>query len=73
MELFYRKEGSGSPVVIVHGLYGSSDNWLSIGKRLSQKHTVYMIDRLLLIRIPTTTCETTWKNSLNNNKSKKPF
>ncbi len=45
MELFYRKEGSGSPVVIVHGLYGSSDNWLSIGKRLAQKHTVYMIDQ----------------------------
>lgn len=45
MELFYRKEGNGSPVVIVHGLYGSSDNWLSIGKRLAEKHTVYMIDQ----------------------------
>ncbi len=45
MELFYRKEGSGSPVVIVHGLYGSSDNWLNIGKRLAEKHTVYMIDQ----------------------------
>jgi len=45
MELFYRKEGSGQPVVIVHGLYGSSDNWLNIGKRLAEKHTVYMIDQ----------------------------
>ncbi|KAF0236983.1 MAG: alpha/beta [Prolixibacteraceae bacterium] len=44
MELFYRKEGSGSPLVIVHGLYGSSDNWVNIGKRLAEKHTVYMID-----------------------------
>lgn len=45
MELFYRKEGSGSPVVIVHGLYGSSDNWLNIGKRLAEKNTVYMVDQ----------------------------
>lgn len=44
MDLFYRKEGSGSPVVIIHGLYGSSDNWINIGKRLSEKHTVYMLD-----------------------------
>jgi pimeloyl-ACP methyl ester carboxylesterase len=45
MELFYRKEGSGSPLVIVHGLYGSSDNWINIGKRLAEKHTVYMLDQ----------------------------
>ncbi|HSH19005.1 MAG TPA: alpha/beta fold hydrolase [Draconibacterium sp.] len=45
MKLFYRKEGTGSPLVIVHGLYGSSDNWINIGKRLSEKHTVYMIDQ----------------------------
>jgi esterase len=44
MELFYRKEGSGSPLVIIHGLYGSSDNWLNIGKRLADKHTVFMLD-----------------------------
>jgi len=45
MELFYRKEGSGPPLVIVHGLYGSSDNWINIGKRLAEKHTVYMVDQ----------------------------
>ena len=44
MELFFRKEGNGSPLVIVHGLYGSSDNWINIGKRLAEKHTVYMLD-----------------------------
>ncbi len=31
-------------MVIVHGLYGSSDNWLNIGKHLAEKHTVYMLD-----------------------------
>src|SRR5680860_771195 len=45
MELFYRKDGNGSPLVIIHGLYGSSDNWINIGKRLAEKHTVYMIDQ----------------------------
>lgn len=45
MELFYRKDGTGTPIVVVHGLYGSSDNWVNIGKRLAEKHTVYMIDQ----------------------------
>ena len=45
MELFYRKTGNGSPLVIIHGLYGSSDNWINIGKRLSEKYTVYMLDQ----------------------------
>ncbi len=44
MELFYRKEGSGPPLVIVHGLYGSSDNWMNIGKHLAEKFTVFMVD-----------------------------
>ena len=45
MELFYRKEGEGPVLVIIHGLYGSSDNWISIGKRLAGLHTVYIIDQ----------------------------
>ena len=44
MELYYRTEGEGPVVVIIHGLYGSSDNWRSIGKRLAEDHTVYMVD-----------------------------
>ena len=45
MKLFFRKEGSGPPLIIVHGLYGSSDNWINIGKRLAEKYTVYMLDQ----------------------------
>ena len=45
MELFYRKAGDGPVVVIIHGLYGSSDNWMNIGRKLAEKHTVYMIDQ----------------------------
>jgi esterase len=44
MELFYRKVGIGDPLIIIHGLYGSSDNWLSVAKQLSKKYTVYLPD-----------------------------
>lgn len=45
MNLFFREEGEGFPIVIVHGLYGSSDNWLTVGKKLSTRFKVYMIDQ----------------------------
>jgi esterase len=45
MKLFYRKYGSGPPLIILHGLYGSSDNWGSIAKRLSDSFTVYLPDQ----------------------------
>ncbi len=45
MKLFYRKEGEGPVIVIIHGLYGSSDNWMNMGKKLAENHTVYMIDQ----------------------------
>ena len=45
MELYYRKEGEGPVIVIIHGLYGSSDNWMNMGKKLAENHTVYMIDQ----------------------------
>ncbi len=45
MNLFFREEGEGFPIVIVHGLYGSSDNWLTVGKKLSTSYKVYMIDQ----------------------------
>ncbi|MCU0470462.1 MAG: alpha/beta fold hydrolase [Arcicella sp.] len=46
MKLFFRKAGeSGSPIVILHGIFGSSDNWLSIGKIFAQTHQVYMLDQ----------------------------
>ncbi len=44
MKLAYKKLGSGFPLIILHGLYGSSDNWLSIGKELSQHFEVFLLD-----------------------------
>lgn len=31
-------------MIIVHGLYGSSDNWLSVAKRLEKHFSIYLID-----------------------------
>ncbi|HYX06556.1 MAG TPA: alpha/beta fold hydrolase [Bacteroidales bacterium] len=45
MQLNYKKYGDGPPLVILHGLYGSSDNWHSIAKALSDKYTVYIPDQ----------------------------
>ena len=45
MKLFFREEGRGFPVVIVHGLYGSSDNWLTVAKKLATEYHVYSVDQ----------------------------
>lgn len=45
MDLFFRKFGDGPPLIILHGLYGSSDNWVSIGRKLSANYEVYLVDQ----------------------------
>ena len=45
MNLFYRKSGQGAPIVILHGLFGSSDNWFSLSKVFAESFTVYTIDQ----------------------------
>jgi len=44
MKLFYRKYGDGQPLIILHGLYGSSDNWISIAKAVSDRFSVFLPD-----------------------------
>jgi len=44
MKLFFRQFGEGSPVIILHGLFGLSDNWVSIGKRIAKEFAVYIPD-----------------------------
>jgi len=45
MKLSYRKYGEGPPLIILHGLYGSSDNWTTIAKNLDDIFTVYLPDQ----------------------------
>ncbi len=45
MQLFGRRFGSGPAVVILHGLFGMSDNWMSIGRALAgQGMAVHLLD-----------------------------
>jgi len=45
MKLFYRKFGSGHPLIILHGLFGSSDNWVSFAKNISDRFMVILPDQ----------------------------
>jgi esterase len=45
MELFFRTFGQGQPFIILHGLMGSSDNWLTQAKLLAEHYQVYMVDQ----------------------------
>lgn len=45
MKLFYREIGEGEPIVILHGLYGSSDNWMSVGRGLASSYRVILVDQ----------------------------
>jgi pimeloyl-ACP methyl ester carboxylesterase len=44
MQLHYQSLGEGKPFVLIHGLFGSSDNWGSIAKHFSQTHRVICVD-----------------------------
>ena len=44
MKLSYKELGIGSPLLILHGLFGFSDNWQSQAKKLSNYYRVFLID-----------------------------
>ncbi|MFT5127714.1 MAG: esterase [Rhodothermales bacterium] len=44
MKLHRRESGSGAPLVIVHGLFGSSRNWMSITPKLAEQRRVIAVD-----------------------------
>lgn len=45
MKLHYRTIGTGKPLFILHGLFGSSDNWQTLGKRFAENYKVYFVDQ----------------------------
>jgi len=36
MDLHFKKYGKGKPLIILHGIFGISDNWVSFGKRVAE-------------------------------------
>ena len=44
MELNYKSFGEGPALIILHGLFGSLDNWQSLAKRFSDEYSVFIVD-----------------------------
>lgn len=44
MQLNFKKIGEGTPLIILHGLFGSLDNWMSIAKELGKDFEVFIVD-----------------------------
>lgn len=46
MNLHFEKYGEqGQALIILHGLFGSADNWSSLGKQLGRNFNVYLVDQ----------------------------
>lgn len=45
IELNYKVYGQGDPIIILHGLFGSLDNWVTFAKKLADTYSVYLIDQ----------------------------
>ena len=43
-KLHFREYGAGDPVIILHGLYGSSANWGSVARALAGRHRLILPD-----------------------------
>lgn len=45
MKLTYRIIGEGKPLIILHGLFGNSDNWQTHAKKLADYYQVILVDQ----------------------------
>ncbi len=45
MELYHQHYGEGKPMIILHGLFGMSDNWVSLARRFAGHYSVHVIDQ----------------------------
>lgn len=45
VELNYKVMGEGQDLIILHGLFGSLDNWMSLAKQWSNEYKVWLIDQ----------------------------
>jgi len=45
MQLYYKEFGSGPPLIILHGLFGMLDNYMSIASSLASDFRVFIVDQ----------------------------
>lgn len=45
MKLYFRELGQGQPLIILHGLFGSSDNWYTLSKVFASRYRVFTVDQ----------------------------
>ena len=45
MQLYFKESGQGKPLILLHGLFGSSDNWYYIAQKLAIKFHVFALDQ----------------------------
>ncbi|WP_114782208.1 alpha/beta fold hydrolase [Botryobacter ruber] len=44
MKLNYKEMGHGKPLLILHGLFGTLDNWQTLAKRLAENFNIFLVD-----------------------------
>jgi esterase len=45
MQLHFKESGQGRAVILLHGLFGSSDNWHPVARRLAENFQVFALDQ----------------------------
>lgn len=45
MELNFKRIGAGEPLIILHGLFGSLDNWMTLAKTFAEHFEVFVVDQ----------------------------
>lgn len=44
ISLNFKELGKGKPLIVLHGLFGSLDNWSSLGRQWAEKNRVFLVD-----------------------------
>jgi pimeloyl-ACP methyl ester carboxylesterase len=45
LPLFFRETGAGAPLIILHGIFGSGENWLTVSKKFADQFRVLLPDQ----------------------------
>ena len=45
ISLFFRDSGSGPALIILHGIFGSGENWLTVAKKFADQFRVFLPDQ----------------------------